>query len=203
MPRCDGWTRSASSGVKPMAIDMHLKYRQTRAHTPHRGLSTWMRADGRRPRWRRSAFAGGWCKGRHPSRLPGKAVGARSTGTAPHPLSVDGSFAGRVAKGELPKGSGLPGQVRGTGGETARSLSLDFPKDQQLRSLFCPPPAPGSLPGHLPPLFDRARERAELGAQRHGQARLTIAGPAGVGKTALVAAAPDLQGVAQAARDPT
>jgi predicted ATPase/DNA-binding winged helix-turn-helix (wHTH) protein len=51
-----------------------------------------------------------------------------------------------------------------------------------------PPPVPGNLPGHLPPLFDRARERAELGAQLHGQARLTIAGPAGVGKTVLALA---------------
>lgn len=51
-----------------------------------------------------------------------------------------------------------------------------------------PPAAPGNLPAQLPPLFDRAGELAALGPRLQGPARLTIAGPAGVGKTALARA---------------
>lgn len=50
------------------------------------------------------------------------------------------------------------------------------------------PPAPGNLPAHVPALFGRERERAELGPLLRGQARVTMTGPAGVGKTLLALA---------------
>ena len=51
-----------------------------------------------------------------------------------------------------------------------------------------PHPVPGNLPSQVPAIFDRERERAQLGALLPGQARVTLTGPAGVGKTLLALA---------------
>jgi predicted ATPase/DNA-binding winged helix-turn-helix (wHTH) protein len=53
------------------------------------------------------------------------------------------------------------------------------------------PPAavPGNLPAHLPALYGRDDELLTLSGSLTGQARITLAGPAGVGKTALARAA--------------
>ena len=52
-----------------------------------------------------------------------------------------------------------------------------------------PAPCPGNLPVHLPPLYGRDEDLAALTECLAGQARITLAGPAGVGKTALARAA--------------
>ena len=48
---------------------------------------------------------------------------------------------------------------------------------------------PGNLPVHLPPLFGRDDDLSALAEGLGGQVRITLAGPAGVGKTALARAA--------------
>lgn len=54
-------------------------------------------------------------------------------------------------------------------------------------------PCPGNLPVHLPPLYGRDDDLSALSEGLGGQARITLAGPAGIGKTALARAAAHLR----------